>query len=350
MTDLNREIQDLMMKIHQGKSISPKGFIQVTNAVGWKAQEMISVYQELHLRHTNFFWNLCGEPDFQFSIEKQDESAIYELSFDTKEQAEFVLSALKKFEALSIPGKLKTSQKMFVLNITPILEIEGHYYNYRFHADIWFPVKSIVFENDQVSQLIVRPIMMNCYNFCYFGQSEFFKQLKAKVNETLGLEDFEIEKVKKAEAARIAKIKGSAGHCPICGRLQMLRKVGNKLVMVHHGYQRPGYGEIVGDCFGVHYQPYELSNEGNVAYKPALNRYRESVVARLKNLEDGVVTSLPTGLKLRPTVTVNDKEWIHYFDNAKRNLQSHINQIDKDIMTNDRLINDWSLQPLPKVM
>ena len=45
------------------------------------------------------------------------------------------------------------------------------------------------------------------------------------------------------------------GWCPVCERDIKVRD--NRLV--HHGYQRPGVGYIVGDCFGVGYEPYELS-------------------------------------------------------------------------------------------
>lgn len=45
------------------------------------------------------------------------------------------------------------------------------------------------------------------------------------------------------------------GWCPVCERDIKVRD--NRLV--HHGYQRPGHGYIVGDCFGVGYEPYELS-------------------------------------------------------------------------------------------
>lgn len=45
------------------------------------------------------------------------------------------------------------------------------------------------------------------------------------------------------------------GWCPVCERDIKVRDDH----LVHHGYQRPGVGYIVGDCFGVGYEPYELS-------------------------------------------------------------------------------------------
>ena len=42
-------------------------------------------------------------------------------------------------------------------------------------------------------------------------------------------------------------------ECQVCEREQALDNSGR---MVNHGYKRPGYGFIVGNCFGVGYEPY----------------------------------------------------------------------------------------------
>ena len=44
------------------------------------------------------------------------------------------------------------------------------------------------------------------------------------------------------------------GLCPVCERQIKVRSG----LLVHHGYERPGKGYIVGDCPGVGYEPYEL--------------------------------------------------------------------------------------------
>ncbi len=56
------------------------------------------------------------------------------------------------------------------------------------------------------------------------------------------------------------------GTCPVCGRRQKVIS-GN---LVHHGYQRPGYGHIVGDCFSVGRVPHEVSSETAEAYRAAM--------------------------------------------------------------------------------
>jgi hypothetical protein len=68
---------------------------------------------------------------------------------------------------------------------------------------------------------------------------------------------------RKVEQRKLASLSGTAGHCPVCDSLQRLRN-GD---MVLHGYERPGWGEVVGRCSGVGYPAYELSPAGCIAYK-----------------------------------------------------------------------------------
>jgi hypothetical protein len=51
--------------------------------------------------------------------------------------------------------------------------------------------------------------------------------------------------------------KNPRAECQVCERVQALTKDG---VLVHHGYERPGHGWIVGDCFGVGHKPYTATD------------------------------------------------------------------------------------------
>ena len=348
--NVNQKVNDMMMKLHQGKTLAPKGYVEVVNAVGWVAEEKMGVYKERHLQHRDSFrQRLELSDDFRVSIHETESNA-YEFYCKTREDAEYLQVALKKFELPAIPLKIK-KKEMYVLNVTPIRECSGGYYDYVLNAEVWFAMPQIWFMSPECEEYTIMTQTLGTigYETYNFPTTVFFKRLKNKVNEVLGLEDFEIEKQKKAEIARLRKINGHAGHCPICGRLQMLRKVGDKLVMVHHGYQRPGIGEIVGDCFGVNYQAYELSNEGNVAYAPVLVRRLKNTEDRLAALQSGKVLQLSTGLKRKPTVTPNDRDWEVYLKAAINQVEQYIKYVKQDIETNQKLIDEWKLQPLPKV-
>lgn len=53
------------------------------------------------------------------------------------------------------------------------------------------------------------------------------------------------------------------GFCPVCGQTWKVRNG----ELVHHGYQRPGFGYIVGDCFGVGKFPHQSSDTTAKAYR-----------------------------------------------------------------------------------
>lgn len=76
------------------------------------------------------------------------------------------------------------------------------------------------------------------------------------------------------------------GTCQACFRKQ--KTSDGKMVL--HGYQRPGYGYIVGECWGVKYAPFELSCERTKdfitnALKPALRRFQAEEKALLARPE-----------------------------------------------------------------
>lgn len=72
----------------------------------------------------------------------------------------------------------------------------------------------------------------------------------------------------------------NTGTCPCCFANVKLRN-GN---IVLHGYQRPGLGYTVGSCFGVGYEPYEVSTKGTEAAQAQFQRTLESLQGRLEKL------------------------------------------------------------------
>lgn len=107
------------------------------------------------------------------------------------------------------------------------------------------------------------------------------------------------EKAEEVNCTRCAKSLGitpaakevpkNLGTCPCCFRSQKTIK-GAK--MVHHGYQRPGHGYIVGDCFGVKFPRYEDSCEGTIAYRDYLHGIQQRREAFLNRLTRNEVESL----------------------------------------------------------
>jgi hypothetical protein len=63
-------------------------------------------------------------------------------------------------------------------------------------------------------------------------------------------------------------------------------------ILVHHGYQRPGYGYIIGDCFAVSLPPHELSPHAAEAYRSFCKKLKGEAEEYLGRLESGAVTEL----------------------------------------------------------
>lgn len=148
------------------------------------------------------------------------------------------------------------------------------------------------------------------------------------------------------------------GTCAVCQKRQKLH--GGK--MVHHGYQRPGHGSIVGDCFAVGYEPYEASVKGCEDFLAYAQRTEAALVETLKNLESGEIRALHVMRRKRvgfgrdeiETVTLSaDSENAKERADFAREMGLRISQTKSDIggwqseqARMSRLIAGWALEPV----
>lgn len=79
------------------------------------------------------------------------------------------------------------------------------------------------------------------------------------------------------------------GFCPCCEGTFKVRDDN----LVHHGYQRPGWGYIVGDCYGACKTPHELSPETAKGYLELVTKYLAETKKSL--------AALPSKTELRVT-------------------------------------------------
>lgn len=85
-------------------------------------------------------------------------------------------------------------------------------------------------------------------------------------------------------------------ECQICEREQALTTDGK---MVHHGYERPGHGWIIGDCFGVGHKPYTATS-ALYAYLVFLQDRLFNQQLDLNALADGRVASFMFRYRANP--------------------------------------------------
>ncbi len=126
-------------------------------------------------------------------------------------------------------------------------------------------------------------------------------------------------------------------------------------MLVHHGYQRPGWGEIVGDCVGVGWQPHETS--------PALAEFL--VQMSQDNIErvSGLLRKLPSATSIRVQVRgrrriewqeirkveVPDYQWRRVYEGRQRDLEAELRYWEREHERSQRWAATWQPQPLLEV-
>ena len=148
------------------------------------------------------------------------------------------------------------------------------------------------------------------------------------------------------------------GNCQICERDQKLTV---DMKMVHHGYTRPGHGNIEGDCPCVGEVPYETSCDAIKAYVKGLRDALAVTNARLAQIVAGEVTHFE---KRDYEGYGYDKVWFtvsysrfvterYTFDSELRNEESHLkyaaSNIERDIAHRDARIATWKKAPVRTV-
>lgn len=144
------------------------------------------------------------------------------------------------------------------------------------------------------------------------------------------------------------------GNCQICeGDFKV-----HLGTMVHHGYQRPGHGYIVGDCGGVNQLPYEVSCELIKSYKAGLETFLTEKKAALVDLEAGKVTRITTSRqgrngqiekKVFVAGVTSLYTWLDAVSNRTYDLKSTIRQVKFDIERMTKRIADWEPKPIRTV-
>lgn len=166
--------------------------------------------------------------------------------------------------------------------------------------------------------------------------------LEEEVNAKLGLARY----VPASERPRVPVGSQVLGTCAICLNTQVVRNG----VMVNHGYQRPGHGYIVGECFGVGYKPYEMSAEACVAYLPRLEGIKANSEAYLASLLAGAVTQFTERKRNYRTnnwdtivTRQGDQDFAGMLKAAIASTQQQISYVIKDIAVMQARITDWKL-------
>ena len=172
----------------------------------------------------------------------------------------------------------------------------------------------------------------------YYSISDNTRKRLAKIAE---------QREAKAEKLKTRKL----GYCPICERDI---KLDGRDKLVHHGYERPGYGYIVGDCLAVYRDPYEVNCD-------VVRDYRDALTARLDECEKTIrrLKRKPASLKVTKVEYVNfrrvnkvvtvkkgDDLYERERENLIRERQYEIRNLKREVERCDKLIAEWKPQPI----
>ncbi len=137
-----------------------------------------------------------------------------------------------------------------------------------------------------------------------------------------------------------------------CGACESNVKRDGRGRMVHHGYERPGYGYIVGDCIGVGLLPFELSPEGAIEVEKIMAARLRSVREALANLREGRVRRF-TDRRGRPpnerevVIEPDHPEWPSRLRSAIYQREAEESHISRDLARVQKRISEWRCAPLP---
>jgi hypothetical protein len=141
------------------------------------------------------------------------------------------------------------------------------------------------------------------------------------------------------------------GLCPVC---QNFIKVRDGL-LVHHGYERPGFGYIVGDCFGVHRPPHELSVETAKTWlEVMLGRMQElerrlERLPELQQLPEKVFTGRKSEIVYRKKSEVSEYDWNLLYRAEKLNVEMSLREVKREVARVQALVDTWKPMPLKTV-
>jgi hypothetical protein len=169
-----------------------------------------------------------------------------------------------------------------------------------------------------------------------------------------------IEKGRKPNPNAIQPDLSHTGHCGICqahSGITHVTKLGQGNKLVDHGFQiSTGWGHYLGfrngHCFGVGYQPLELSCEANQDFLTSLRNQLKTSEKRLAELKTGTAT-IPVQERVpgssRPVqvwVGPSDARYAKELPFAITNTEDNIRHINSAIVDQESIIKNWKATPL----
>lgn len=342
----NAKTTQLVLGLFDGWSMTKQDFIKPSDEIGWNStgfRKLTAIHTEVWSEAFQRYMPHRNELSTQSRI-GDNQTRLHVTSFSAEDAAALHAKVAEYVVAeLPVPTKAKADD-YFVMNLTTPVQSDDHHWTWSFdlfrkckgyrittpdgqHFDVCGPTKVLGFGG-------VR-------EFGHFFQWALAEtDLEAQINHTLGMS----KHLKASERPRVPIGDQVIGTCAICSNQQVVRN--GKMVL--HGYQRPGYGYIVGDCFGVGYDPIETSAEACIAYLPVLDGHKTRTETYLGKLEAGEIVEFSeshrnyrTGQTEKTVIRQGDAKFTAKLRAVIRETKDQITKIKADMVEIQRRIDAW---------
>lgn len=291
---------------------------------GWKLEKVVGIVKA---------WSHSDEADFWST---------------TREGAEAKHAELAKDAVTSLPSNPKANQ-LYVLDLGPIVE-DRHF---AFKCKPWRGVEGWRITSHTGKTLEIFPdsfrfgTLQGGYRPTSRGKIPIYEALKPLKEETDWVD--QINKALNTETfiPSAQRTRDSTGSCPVC--FQNI-KLSNGRNIVLHGYKRPGWGEIKGQCPGTKFPAFELDVEGTEMY---LERGIRVEIAKTKKLlnalaRDAVDKFMSTSQGSPKEVNRESPNWDRELAVYTRKAELQRELLEKEEQVFIKLVQNWRVRPLPK--
>jgi len=333
------KLRELMSKVRKGATTS-FSFIQIgaiLEAIGGKLEPVNTI---VHLE------DKPGGPDPHL---KMDWSLTYA---DSPEEAQTVLTHLKKYEVKALPAKPKPGL-FFAMDVQDPEERPGGggkpYYSIAFHAYYSTIGYRVELAGKSATILPGRYDLPDVRWMAKDGPPKHKRGLREhEVLVWLSKETDWVARCNKYNNVEEhipaeARSRDRTGSCPIC--FSNVKLSGGREIVLH-GYQRPGYGFIQGSCYGVGYEPFEVSVKGVSDYlTQKLEPGLKAAEKRLASLQSGKIETI---IYRKKVIKPGDSEWDRVLASTIDTCEREIKDIAHEIKSFEKLRSNWKERPLPK--
>jgi len=325
------KLEAIMLKIRKGatSNVTPSQIAAVFTVLdpGWKLDKVVGLVK--------LYGNSGNEERAEYFYDKSNE------------EVERRRKPLESKAVTSLPLSPKAGE-LYVLDLTPI--VSGPRDDFEFHFKPWMGSEGwkVTTSSGKTHEFYPwrhafgdfyngykKPKMKDIQGYEIIAWLNKETDWLDQINKKLGIGSFE---------KAVPRTRESTGSCSVCFQNIKLRNG----TLVLHGYKRPGHGSAVGNCFGVGYEPFELSSKGCKDY---LDKRLEPQHERIKDLQHRLKADEIDSIFIlwsHRTVTRDDPQWKVEFKRFAESTESELKALEEEINAYKKLIAKWKERPLPQ--